>query len=110
MTCCSLFTRLEPARALRIYDLLLACGWIAGAPPAQQLPSASATTAPATGPPLHAAGSAAMAAATPLWAGAHGAYSGELQGASADRSLEGSLADHQNRLPLVSVPFPGFKR
>ena len=27
--------RLEPSRALRIYDLLAACGWIAPAPPQQ---------------------------------------------------------------------------
>ena len=102
--------RLEPTRALRIYDLLLACGWVAGAPAAQQHPCASATTTPVPPPvpPAHAgSGAAVTPAPPPLWAGPYGAYSGELEGASAGtKGLKSSPAT-QGEVP-AAVPFPGF--
>ena len=81
--------RLEPARALRVYDLLAACGWVATAPPQQQQ-------------------------GTPVQPGAHANRQGGVPGSELRVTLPGAEHAMKEEVPTATssaagVPFPGFR-
>jgi hypothetical protein len=100
--------RLEPSRALRVYDLLAAAGWIRAAPPPPPAATmAAAAPAAAAGPAAPAGPAAEVSAGSPAGGSFDGLQPVVVNGA--DLPLEGKDGATEVKVALPGrSSFPGF--